>query len=49
MTLAPARDLDRPRPWGALYCRLARLRDACALKASILDRNILQIGEAFAQ
>jgi len=35
--------------WGALYCRLARLRDPCALKSSILDRNIFKIGEAFAR
>ena len=35
--------------WGALYCRLARLRAPCALKSSILDRNILKIGEAFAR
>lgn len=34
---------------GRAYCRLARLRDPCALKSSILDRNILKIGEALAR
>jgi hypothetical protein len=29
--------------------RLARLRDACALKSSILARNIHKIGEASAR